>query len=561
MSESYDCVVVGAGWYGLAAAKPYIQANPDHKIAMLEAAESCGGTWSQNRLYPGLKSNNMVGTYEHPDFPLREDIYGVKPNNHIPGAVLHRYLTDFARHFGIYERIQFHTKVDVIRKNSDDSWTLTVVSPEGVRQLTTARLILATGLTSTPNFPQYPGHADFGAPFFHAKNFCSRAEEVVGAKNVVVVGGAKSAYDVAYAMVEQGTTVDLVVRPEGNGPVWISPPFVTPLKKRLDQLLLVRALTWFSPCPWGAEDGFGGIRRFLHGTALGRFFTKAFWNLLMGDVLTANDYDSHPDLAKLKPWHHAFWTGSGLSILNYNTPLWDMVRAGKIHVHVDDVDRMAPGKVMLKSGQVLAADACICSTGWKKESSFRFEGLDANGLGLARTDDSKAVLNAEYDNKVLDLYPALRDQPVLNYTKPAGDPLRMYRFIVPPTFFEKRTLAFAGMVSTVATSTCAATQGLWITAYLGGKLARRAASEQEITHEVMLHTQWGKWRFPCGYGASLPDFVFESIPYVDLLLRDCGIHPRRKTGLLANLTSPHLPSDYRGVADEWMASNVKAATK
>ncbi|KKY37716.1 putative flavin-binding monooxygenase-like protein [Diaporthe ampelina] len=513
MAEStYDMVVVGAGWFGLAAARAYIETHAHERIAVLESAESCGGTWSEARLYPGLKSNNMVGSYEYPDFPMSEDVYGVKEGGHIPGAVLHRYLTDFARKHGVLERIQFHTKVDSVEAlRSPESecsgditgWRLTVTTtvPDSTqRQVTTSKLILATGLTSTPNFPRYAGAESFDRPLFHAKDFCRRASEFKAAEKAVVVGGAKSAYDVAYALVQGGATVDLVIRPNGHGPVWISPRFVTPLKRRLDTLLNTRCLTWFSPCPWGAEGGHAGITGFLHGTRIGRLLVNCFWKVLEGDVLGAIRYDSHPELAKLKPWNSAFWIGSGLSILNYDTPLFDLVKDGRIRVHIDNIDHLEPGKVALSSGEVLEADGMVCSTGWRKESSIVFTGLDDAGLGLSQApvESERLKLNAQADSDVLTMFPRLQDQPQLRFQPKEADPLRYYRFIVPSTMLKSRNLAFAGMVSTVSTAVCATVQAAWIAAFLDGKLDRIAETPEEVTQEIMLHTQWGKWRYPCG---------------------------------------------------------------
>ena len=78
-----------------------------------------------------------------------------------------------------------------------------------------------------------------------------------------------------------------------------------------------------------------------------------------------------------------------------------------------------------------------------------------------------------------------------------------------------------------------------------------ARTPQEVTDEVMLHTQWGKWRYPCGYGASLPDLVFDALPYMDLLMRDLGLPVHRKKGWLADLTEPYGPEEYQGLVQEW----------
>lgn len=495
----------------------------------------------------------MVGTYEYPDYPMDLKTYGLQPYDHIPAATLHKYLTDYAQHFGVFENIQFHTKVDLIQYEADMNWRITVTSPQGPRSVSTEKLIIATGLTSTPNMPQYKDEDKFGAPFFHAKDFCKEAPTLTKAKNVVVVGGAKSAFDVAYAMVDQGSTVDLVIRPDGHGPVWIAPRFVTPLKKRLDALLNIRWMTWMAPCPWGAEDGWSRPRKFLHGTFIGRILVDLFWKVLSSDVIAANGYNSHSELKKLKPWNSAFWIGSGLSILNYNTDLFALVKQGKIRVHIDNIDHLEPKRVVLSQGTTLNADALICSTGWKKESTVKFSGLGKEEFGLPYTPTEKLALNKEADEMVLSMFPRLANQPELKFEPKTTDPLRLYRFIVPPTFVSKRNIAFAGMVSSVSTATCASNTALWISAFMDGKLERVAKSQQEITKEVMLHTQWGRWRYPCGYGASLPDFVFEGLPYFDLLLRDMGLENHRHRGFWSDLTSPYYPKDYSGVVEEWQA--------
>lgn len=499
----------------------------------------------------------MVGTYEYPDFPMVESRYGVKPNNHIPGAVLNQYLTDFAVHFGFFDKIQFRTTVDAIEPMGD-AWKIFLA---GGRIIIAKKLILATGLTSTPNMPAYDGEESFGAPLFHAKDFCARASELQDVKNSVVVGGAKSAFDVAYAQVQAGSTVDLIIRDNGHGPVWIAPAFVTPFKKRLDQLLLIRWMTWMAPCPWGGEDGFGGIRRFLHGTFIGRWIVDTFWKILSSDVISANGYDSHPEMKKLKPWQSAFWIGSGLSILNYETPLFDLVKEGKIRVHIGQIDHLEKKTVVLADGTRLHADVVICSTGWKKESSIKFQGLGPEQFGLDVSPAERTRLNQKADEDVLRMFPRLRDQPELRFTPKASDPLRLYRFIVPSGYAFSRSIAWVGAVSSVSTATCATVQGHWTAAYLSNRLDRLPSTKDEIIEEIMLHTQWGKWRYPCGYGASLPDFVFEGLPYVDLLLRDMGLDVNRKQTWWAKLTEPYMPRDFAGLIEEWKAVHESSELK
>ena len=245
----------------------------------------------------------------------------------------------------------------------------------------------------------------------------------------------------------------------------------------------------------------------------------------------------------------------GLSILNYDTPILDEVKQGNVRVHIDNIEHLEPKKVVLDSGVILDADVLVCSTGWRKESSLSFVGLDEYQLGLKYGKEEKEMLNQEADAKVLEMFPRLKNQPQVHVEPGKPDPLRLYRFMIPSTMMGKRNIAFAGMVSTVSTAICASVQGLWIAAFLDGQLDRIPQTDEEVTQEIMLHTQWGKWRYPCGYGASLPDFVFEALPYMDLLLRDMNLKNHRKSGLLAELTSPYLPGDFAGLIDEWKASH------
>lgn len=539
-----------AGWFGLAAAKTYIELHADEKILIVESASTVGGTWSQDRLYPGLKSNNMYGSYEFPDFPMAEEIYGVKPGEHIPAAVLHQYLTDFSKTFGIFERTAFNTKVESAEPTNNGGWVLTTSSDSGARVLRSAKVVVATGLTSQPNVPSYPGQQSFTAPFFHAKDFCRNSGIVKTAKRAVVVGGGKSAYDCAYAFAtEAGAETHLIIRPTGQGPVWICPPYVTPFKRMMEELLHTRCLTWFSPCPWGAEDGFGQARDFLHGTAAGRWIVDNYWNKLTADVIEANGYNENARLFKMRPWNPVIWTASGTGIHNYPSSLFDLVSEGRIVVHLADIENLDSKTVQLTNGESIETDVLLCATGWKKESSIKYANFE---MGLPGSEADMVSLSNESDSQIVKMFPSLKFQPVLRFERKREDPFRLYRFMVPPTAVSKRNIVFAGLVSTVSTAMFATVQALWISAFFDGKLERMAKTEKEVEKEVMLHTQFGKWRYPCGYGDSLPDFAFDSLPYVDLLLNDLGVKVHRKPTQIAELFEPYKPKDYRGLTREWL---------
>ena len=132
-----------------------------------------------------------------------------------------------------------------------------------------------------------------------------------------------------------------------------------------------------------------------------------------------------------------------------------------------------------------------------------------------------------------------------------NQPFRLFKFMVPAATIHERNIAFAGMISTITTAMCAQAQALWISAYLDGRLDRAPADAVEARHTTVIHSQFGKWRYPCGYGARLPDFVFDAVPYVDMLLRDVGLENHRKGNWVRDIFEPYGPEDYRELPAEW----------
>lgn len=70
ISTNYDVVLVGAGLQGLATARIFLQIEPDLKILIVDSNEIVHGVWAKEKLYPGLVTNNLLGTYEYTDFPM-----------------------------------------------------------------------------------------------------------------------------------------------------------------------------------------------------------------------------------------------------------------------------------------------------------------------------------------------------------------------------------------------------------------------------------------------------------------------------------------------------------
>jgi hypothetical protein len=358
--------------------------------------------------------------------------------------------------------------------------------------------------------------------------------------------------------------------------------------QRLTRFPDTRFLTWFSPCVWGEADGYTGIRKFLHGTAVGRAIVNTFWGILGSDVLTLMDFDSHPETAKLKPRTLPMFTGDSFSILNYDTDFLELVRSGKVQIHEADFESLSLGMVHLSDGTSFEADAMMAGTGWKHTPPMKFlpEGIEKE-LGLPHESTEKAPredlanqqdLLRRADTEITTRFPRLKDQHVWNedyvpVTKVEGididskdsvtKPLTSYmlhNFIVPPSerFLRPRDIAFVGMVGNFSNTISAHIQGLWVSAYFLGSLVNSPAhavgdeaAMQNLRYQTVLQNRWGKWRYPTDWGNKTPSFVFDAVPYLDLLQKDLGVKMHRKGGAVAEIWSPYMAKDYRTINDEW----------
>lgn len=558
--------------------------SSDLSIALLENQPSIGGVWAHERLYTGLKTNHVLGSYEFSDFPMRDHIGpDVKPKEHIPGDAVHNYLEAYVDEFGLRKYIRLGHKVEGVverRTNDTTSWVLDVEDLSTLTKTTihTKKLIVATGQTSQAYFPErlFAGQERFERPMFHCVDlhkyeselFDKSATEQEHEKRIAVFGSAKSAFDAAYTIAETyNTPVDMIIRASGHGPIWMCPALVTPLKKFLEKLMTVRLLTWFSPCIWGNADGYVGVRSLLHSTWIGRKIVDAFWAVIGNDVKTLNKYDSHPETAKLKPWVEPLWVASGLSILNYSRNFFDLVREGKVRVHVADVKELSEGKVHLSTGDVLASDGIVCCTGWRTTPSINFPPDTQSELGLPTANDPlPPFLIQKADEHILRQLPRLKNQPTFN-TKyrpmiqetPAetggAHPTRLYRFLIPctPHLSSSHSIAFLGMATTASTMLITQAQALWIAAYFYHPTYLSLPQETtEVQWSTALHTQYCKWRYGVGgHGNRRPDFVFDAMPYIDLLLKDLGMRTKRKDTKLKEWVEAYGVEDYRGLVEEF----------
>ncbi len=178
--------VVGAGAAGVTTAKNLkAQGIP---FDVIEREDEAGGNWYYGRPNSSVyKSTHLLSSKPmtaYTDFPMPDDY----PDYLRQDQTL-VYLRSYARHFGVYEHVEFNTSVEKIEK-AGDCWDVTLGSGQTRRY---RGVVICNGHHWDPKFPDYPGH--FDGEILHSKHY--KTPDALRGRRVLVVGAGNSGCDLA----------------------------------------------------------------------------------------------------------------------------------------------------------------------------------------------------------------------------------------------------------------------------------------------------------------------------------------------------------------------------
>lgn len=572
--EQYDVVVVGAGICGLSAAHTFLTIDPDVSLLIIDSRSSIGGVWSTEQIYRGLRTNSVQGYFEFSDYPVLEADIGVKPRGHIEGNQMHVYLEKFANHFDLKRHIRLDTKVVRAREdgsaNGGADWTLECESRDGesMSPVKCNKLVMATGSYSSPYRPPLKGFSSFKGPVVHTYDLGRAAPAIVDdekVKNVVVMGGAKSSHDAVYMFASAGKHVDWILPSRGAVPMAKPSSKLGSWTIFVEAVLMFRPITWLGPAPWSVGDGFGWIRRLLHGTSLGNRFVQGYWATTGGQALQESGILDNQKAHDLLPRDTPMFYGTQVSALNYDTNFYDLLNENKVSVTKSTIDYIDGDQIHMDSGVVLNTDAIILATGYKHSTSIHLEPASKNlgrGCPVDLSEHQDAIypdLDAKSDRKILTQFPLMVQSPSKPERTPSLTPWRLWRFLAPPSQInnsaEGRNLVFLNAVASFQTVIKCELTSLWAYAYLHDRLAIPTPTESDARREISLWTRFGKFRAALGMQGKQADLLLDAMPYYDLLLRDLGLRSWRKGwGWIGEVFwGAYSAQDYRGIVREWMA--------
>ena len=185
-SNTDKVCIIGAGFSGVAAAKTF--AERGIPFDCLEREKDIGGLWNpETNTGVVYDTTYLVSSRKYTgfdDYPMPED-YPTYPS--------HRealdYLRDYAREFGVLDRIEFNTNVEHV-EHVEGGWRVQVAGEDRPRFY--RALVIASGHHDVPRFPKIPGK--FTGEVMHSRDY--RTLKQLTDKRVVVIGAGNSACDI-----------------------------------------------------------------------------------------------------------------------------------------------------------------------------------------------------------------------------------------------------------------------------------------------------------------------------------------------------------------------------
>ncbi|KAF9886589.1 hypothetical protein FE257_011361 [Aspergillus nanangensis] len=547
-AELIDVAIIGAGWYGLKAARTYLDLEPSTNLAVFDGDDSVGGVWSKRRIYPNLVAQVGFGYFNYPGTPMSQD---GRPDNHlVSGDMIQRYLQSFAVNSGIMPHIRFNSWVEKVER-CPRGWRLKVNG----RLIESKKVIIASGVTSVPN--QTPFQVEENAHVSHSRDISAHLGTLKAADHIVVVGAAKSAYDAVYLLCSLGKRVTWIIRPDGSGPMPIMPHQISGMNTIT--VGSTRLMTYLSPSMFNTETWLGS---FFHRTSMGRWLTRKHWDLITSMSAKAAGFGNPKGIDSLKPDQEqsCFWCDSSLGLITM-TDFWETLQKGDLTVVRDNVEIAKNGSVLLQSGEEIPCDHVLSATGWGDHFGFLSPelkeelGIPAYGGGGEKEDKFWRAHDKLAEETVTKAIPLLRESPKLDKLgrKPTKRRWRLYNRCIPLDCARAgdRSIAILGQIHTTQTPTIAGIQSLWAISYMLGEID--LPDENTMVKEIAEYLAWVRMRYS-SVGQRYPYALFDWIGYLDRLMGDMGLKSRRKGNFISEYISPYGPHNYANCLTEYMAS-------
>ena len=473
--------IIGGGVSGLAAAKAFDEKG--HRVCGFERSHDFGGVWEISRSYPDVQTQSPKDLYCYTDHPMPDD-YPEWPK----GPQVHAYLHSYAEKHKTARLFRLSTNVKTMERRADGrpGWTLTVEAGNQTWSEDFDFVSICTGQFSEKNIITHPGQDGFvdrGGQVMHSSEYTDPTASQ--GKHVVVLGGSKSATDIAVNAVQNGAKSVRLVYLEN---VWRVPYFVGGINFK--RLLYMRAQEQqFNQ--WGKNP----LQRII-AAVLKPLVWVNFRGLetLLKTQLKMKKHNMVPTTPIEKE--------VSCSVPIVTPGLIECLDKGQITTVLGTFDSYTEDGLRLTTGDTVPCDVAVLAVGWK--------------LGVP-------YLPQQYQEKLIE----------------DDGQYRVYRLAVNPDLPD---MGFVGFNSSFCTVLSAEMIANWLVRYADGQL-KNQPTQADMNKNIDMMLKWKRNERPAAkiYGGlcSAP-FHFK---HFDELLADMGASQKKRSNPLAEQFSyPNAPS-------------------
>lgn len=343
-TETFDVLVVGAGLSGIAAAHHLRTKSPGKRFAILEGRGAIGGTWDLFR-YPGVRSDSDMFTlgYSFRPWPSEKTL--------ADGPSIRDYVRDTARELGIDRSIRFHHKVVRAAWSSQDArWCVDVLVGSDERPVTYACsfLFMCSGYYDYANgyTPRWPGLDSFRGRIVHPQFWPEDLD--YANERVVIIGSGATAVTLAPVMSQATAHLTMLQRsPSYVAAIPAIDPVAKRLRARLPDAVSGPLIRW--------KNILVGMFFFNFARKAPKRFAKMIASFQRRYLGPTYDLDTH-FTPTYKPWDQRL-------CFVPDADLFASIKAGKVEIVTDEIERFTETGLRLRSGREIAADIVVTATG------------------------------------------------------------------------------------------------------------------------------------------------------------------------------------------------------